>query len=670
MQRPLPTISATQLHTFSINNLTGGWNDNTNQDSLSETEISNGRNTEVTGDETLEPRKGISVRGNYLGNTTKILGMEEYVKPSSGARKLVCAYNTDVYVLTGTDWEPAGLILTANKPAEFANFLDRLYMTNKGNAEAGALGIHYYDGSTWTRVAGFPVAAAASTDIPAGLCVYKERLIAWNTATNPNRVYYSGQNAHTIGANDYFDVDEPVTVCASLFDYLLVFTENKIYRIGSFIFTNIAFEPNNVMPLPVQVGCIAPRTVKLVGQYLYFLSKVGLMRTDGALAFNVSEKKIKDYLNTTTSKTILTTACAGVDRQYYRLQLSVGGTVQDEMITYDTNAGIYFTRANGFNVSCFANYTESNAVGFYGGSCTNGTVMQFLQTNFYDEAVIASSLTASDTNNAIDAALGAVKRCAQSFTVSVMSSITQVALYLKKNVGTTTGLTVRIETDNAGKPSGTLVASNATSTITAFTTITYRFKHAAFSTAVVLQPGTTYWIVCQHTTEAAGNSQYYWGSASAGAYADGNAATYALSAWTAVSAHDCLFQAYYQKEYEKYFITKGYPLGSEQFQKIIKRVYVELDSSGNYTANIGLNTDLYTSFSDSFVSLLGNSPIRGSTLTRHNFVRGTKLKANSFIRFSSTRGRRIKLRVYNNAAGQKFTFHSAVLNYITRRIAR
>ena len=46
-------------------------------------------------------------------------------------------------------------------------------------------------------------------------------MIAWNTTNNPKRVYYSGQNAHTIGANDYFDVDEPVTVCVSLFDYLL-----------------------------------------------------------------------------------------------------------------------------------------------------------------------------------------------------------------------------------------------------------------------------------------------------------------------------------------------------------------------------------------------------------------------------------------------------------------
>lgn len=670
MQRPLPAISATELKTFPVNGLTGGLNDNTNQDTLDDKEISDGRNVEVTTDQTLEPRKGISIRGNYLGNTTKILGIEEYVKPSTAARKLVCVYDTDAYVLTSTDWEPAGLTLTTNKPAEFANFLDRLYMTNKGNTVAGALGVTYYDGTNWTQVAGFPVAAATSSDTAAGLCVYKERLIAWNTTNNPKRVYYSGQNAHTVGANDYFDVDEPVVVCVPLFDYLLIFTENKIYRVGSFIFTNAAFEPNNVQPLPTQIGCIAQRTAKVAGQYVYFLSKVGLMRTDGLSVQNISDSKIKDYLETTTSKTILTTSCAGVDRQYYRLQLSLSGTTQDEMITLDTNTDVYSTRANNFNCSCFASFTESNAIGFYGGSDTDGTILQFLQTTYYDEAVTASSLTASTTNNAIDAASGAVKRSAQSFTVSVQLTINKIAVSLKKNAGTTTGLTVRLETNNAGVPSGTLVSSTSTATIAAFSTTAYRYKVATFTTPVMLAPSTTYWIVVQHTTEGTGNSQYFWGSDSGGAYANGNFATYASSAWTAQTAHDGLFLVYFQQGYEKYFISKGYPLENTQFQKIVKRVFVEVEATGNYTATIGLNTDLYTSFSDSIVSLSGNSPIRGSSLTRGNFTRGTKLKASQFIRPAGVRGRRIKLRVYNNTAGQKFIFHSAVLNYIVRKIAR
>jgi len=670
MQRPVPPVPATELKTFPITALTGGWNDNTNQDAVADNEISDGRNVEVTGNNTLEPRQGTVVRGTYLGNTTKILGLHEYIKPSTGARKLLAVYNTDAYVLSGTDWEPAGLTLTTNKPAEFADFLDRAYMTNKGSTAAGALGVTYYDGTNWTQVAGFPVAAATSSDVAAGLCVFKERLIAWNTTNNPKRVYYSGQNAHTIGANDYFDVDEPVVVCVALFDYLLIFTENKIYRVGSFIFTNAAFEPNSVQPLPTQVGCVAQRTAKVVGQKIYFLSKVGLMETDGLGVNNISDNKIREYLASTISKNILTTSCAGVTGNEYRLQLSTGGTVQDEMITYDTYNKIYYTRAENFNCSCFSNFTESNVVGFFGGSDTDGTVTQFLQSNFYDEAVTASSLTASDTDNPIDAASGAVTRVAQSFTVSTMQSITRVALYLKKNAGTTTELTVRIETDNSGVPSGTLVASTATSTIAAFSTTTYRFKYATFSTSVVLSPSVTYWIVLQHTTEGTGDSQYYWGSDNGGTYTGGTAATYASSSWAAQAAHDCLFLAYFQQGYEKYFITKGYPLGNPQFQKIIKRVYAEVESSGNYTATLGLNTDLYTSFSDSTISLLGNSPIRGSSLTRGNFTRGTKLKASTFVRPQGVRGRRIKLRVYNNTAGQKFTFHSAVLNYIVRKIAR
>lgn len=669
MQRPLPVISPTELKVFPIEKIEG-WNANSNQDSLTDAEFSDGRNVEVTPNDTIEPRKGWSVRGTYLGNVTKILGLFEYIKPSDGTRKLLAAYNTDAYVLTGTDLEPAGLTLTTNKPAEFTNFLDRAYMTNKGNTVAGALGVNYYDGTNWTQVTGFPVASAASTDICAGLTVYKERLIGWNTTTNPKRVYYGDQNAHTIGTLSYFDVDEPVVVCIPLFDYLLVFTENYIYRIASFIFTGVAFEPNNIQKIPTQVGCIAQRTAKVVGQMVYFLSKVGLMRTDGLNVQNISDKKIKQYLEGTTSKAIRTTSCAGVDRQYYKLQLSVGGTVQDEMTVFDTQTGNYFSRQNSFNCSCFSNFTETNEVGFFGGSDTDGTILQFLQNTYYDEAVVASSLTASTTDNPIDAASGAVKRASQSFQVSSMQSLTRVSLYLKKNAGTTTGLTVRIETDSGGKPSGTLVASTATATISSFATTTYRFKYVSFSTPVVLSAATTYWIVCQHTTEGTGNSQYYWGSDSGGAYSGGNFATYASSTWTAVSAHDGLFQAFYAQGYEKYFITKGYHLNYPQFQKIVKRVYIELESSGNYFASVGLNTDIYTSFVDKLVSLLGNSPIRGSSLTRGAFTRGTQLKPNTFIRAQNIRGRRIKLRIYNSTAGQKFTFHSAVLNYIVRKIAR
>lgn len=669
MQRPLPPI-IDQTKTFPIEGLVGGWNDSSNQDAIKDTEFSDGRNVEVTNDNTVEPRQGTSIRGNYLGNTTKVLGLFEYIKPSDGTRKLLSVYNTDAYVLTGTDWEPAGLTLTTNKPAEFANYLDRAYMTNKGNTVAGALGVTYYDGSTWTQVTGFPVASAASTDTCAGLCVYKERLIGWNTATNPKRVYYSNANAHTIGTLNYFDVDEPVVVCVPLFDYLLVFTENKIYRIGSFIFTGVAFEPNSLQPLPTDVGCIAARTAKVVGQSVYFLSKVGLMRTDSLNVFNVSDSRLKNYFTSVTSKAVWTTSCAGVDQQIYRLQLSVGGTVQDEMISYDTNQKIFYSRADGFNCSCFANFTEANVVGLFGGSDTDGTVLQFLQSTYYDEAPSASSLTASDTDNSIDAASGAVKRVAQSFQVSNMLSLTKVALYLKKNAGTTTGLTVRIETNNAGAPSGTLVSSTATTTIAAFSTTTYRFKVATFSTAVVLSPSTTYWIVCQHTTEGTGNSQYYWGSASTGAYTGGNLSTYASSAWTAQAAHDGLFLAYTANGYIKYFITKGYNLGYPQFLKNVKRVYIEIESSGNYTANVGLNTDLYTSFNDYPISLSGNAPIRGSSLTRGNFTRGTQLKANTFIRVTNVRGRRIKLRVYNANAGETFVFHSAVLNHIVTKIDR
>lgn len=661
-----PSITPKRLEVFTIGGLVGGWNDSTNQDELNDKEISDGRNVIITDSSTIEPRGGNVLRGNFLGSTTKILGMHELVT-SAGTRKLICVYDTDAFVLS-TDWEAAGLTITTNKPAEFTNYLDRAYMTNKGNTAAGALGVTYYDGTTWTQVTGFPVASAASGDTVAGLCSYKERLIGWNTTNFPKRVYYSNANLHTIGSLGYFDVDEAVTVCVPFFDYLLIFTENYVYRIGSFIFTGAAFEPNDVQPLATKNGCIALRSAKQIGHFVYYLARAGVYRTNGAVVENLTDKKISNYLASTVSKAVIANSSAGMEGNRYHLALSTNGTTQDEIITFDILRNAWQPRRTNVKFSCFANFTETGIVKLYGGSDTEGTTFQLNSTNIYDDYADQEQIAGRDTDDTVNA--NAATRMAQGFRLSTGGYVTAVAVFMKKNTGTTTGLTVRIETDNAGVPSGTLVL-NASTTITTFTTTGYRYKMATFSTPPLLNSSTTYWIVVQHTTEATGDSQYHWGSdASSPAYATYNAAAYASAAWTASTGKDMLFRVYTEQGYEKYFVTKGYNLGNPQYLKIVKRVFAELETEGAYNALVGLNTDAHTTFTENALALAGNNPIRGSTLTRGSFTRGTTAKVSQVMKFGNARGRRVKLRVYNNTAGNNFAFHSAVLNYRIKLVPR
>jgi hypothetical protein len=661
MANLLPTIQTAPVERFDIYSLVGGWNDNANQDALTDQEISDGRNVEIVDNLFLEPRGGTVLKGDFQGSTTKVLGLFEYVKPSTGARAFLKVYNTDAYLLTSGEWVAQSQSLTTNKSAEFTNFLDRAYMVNGYDVA------RYYDGSSWTTLANFPVASATASDEPKGICTYKQRLITWNTTNFPKRVYYGNANAHTIGTLNYFDLDEPVVGCIPFFDYLLCFTENYIYRIGSFIFTGVAFEPNSVQPLPTHIGAISLRSIKHIGQFVYFLSKKGLIRTDGNNIQNISDSKIKNYMASTVSPVLLSSCPAGIDGWYYRIALSTNGTDPNEIVTYDTQRGVYFPRQTGRSISVFANYTENSIVGFLGGCYESSNVYAFNQTGYFDEVAGDEYIAGYDADSAVDAST--TTRKAQSFTIDGGGIVTKLALYMKKNAGTTTELTVRIETDNAGVPSGTIV-ENGSTTIAAFSHTVYRYKVAEFSTPVILQAGNTYWIVVQHTTEDDGDSQYYWGSDDSSPTADGEYASYSSSEWTADDTKDLLYQVYIKQTYEKYFITRGFPLGSPQYLKIVKRLYAVFNSSGNYNAYIGLNADVYSDFREKEMNMFGNSSIRGVDLIRGFFTRGTQERISKFLKFANLRGRRIYLRVYNGGVDETFSFIGATINYRVKQVLR
>ncbi len=133
---------------------------------------------------------------------------------------------------------------------------------------------------------------------------------------------------------------------------------------------------------------------------------------------------------------------------------------------------------------------------------------------------------------------------AQSFTVPAALSIKGLEVYLKKNAGTPGDITVRIETNATDHPSGTLVSSVATATITAFSATSYGWKSLEFSDLVDLSSGTTYWIVLK-TAAAANDNNYVWAAdSSSPTYANGNmaASTDGGSTWSAVAGSDAYFR--------------------------------------------------------------------------------------------------------------------------------
>lgn len=161
-----------------------------------------------------------------------------------------------------------------------------------------------------------------------------------------------------------------------------------------------------------------------------------------------------------------------------------------------------------------------------------------LQNNAGDETADAS-LEWGTSGSAVE------RRAAQSFQLSAGEAaitIKGIQAYIKSQVGGNSGdVIVRIETDNAGNPSGTLAHANATGTIAAFVnSSTYAWKECEFSSGFTLSASTTYWLVLLRTSTT-NSTGYNWAVDTGNFYASGNANQYSAT-WSPAAGNDAFFK--------------------------------------------------------------------------------------------------------------------------------
>lgn len=192
--------------------------------------------------------------------------------------------------------------------------------------------------------------------------------------------------------------------------------------------------------------------------------------------------------------------------------------------------------------------SQSTADAYAGGS--DGKIYKHDGLTTWTEQFDARRITwyddsaSVDTNKVVGDTGGTETAQAMAFQIAAAQTIKGVEAYLKKASGTPGDITVRIETDNAGVPSGTLAHANATATITSFSTSSYAWVSKDFTTAFALSATTTYWLVLK-TAAASNDTNYNWGAdASSPSYTSGNmaASTDGGSTWSAVSGTDALFR--------------------------------------------------------------------------------------------------------------------------------
>lgn len=669
MQKPLPRIQPQLVSNFPVYDLSGGLNDSTNQVTLANNEIFGGYNM-ILNDVGKWVSRGMHVKaGQLLGigtsaalTTDDLLGI--YYAPQ--LQKLLCATKSDLWTFQTNTWTAQAQSLTSTNPSSFWEVNGKIYYVNKTD------GTRNYNGSAWTAMPNFPVTSAASTDQPSGITSFKERLIAWNTVTNPKRIYYSDAGAETCGASNYFDVAESVQFCMPMFDdFLLIFTTNHIYRINSFIFTGTAYDPDRIDEISYGIGSNSPASIVKIGGLVYFTASDGnIMTTDGVQVIDISGK-IKNTIATTATfswacgfkKYYICSSGSGRNMMVYNTERKIWSTLQTFSSVSDntTPLGIgisYMTNAAGIIYAAGYNTGGQTFKIFTGGGESTFAPTDVTDCTSDEEVVLADYLLNKDSDTAITAST--TVRAAQSFSVTAVSTgdctLDAVDIFLKKNSGTTTNLTVRIETNNAGVPSGTLVDASATGTITAFSTATYSYKRVTFNSTFSLSANVTYWIVLKHTTEGSGDSSYHWGAdATSPTYTSGNAATYGSGTWTAVAGTDQLFRVWIIRGPIYSLITKTYFLGDPQRYKKIKKAYIDVDVRSQ--ASTGYSSTLSSPYE-------GNS--KGFTLTNPAQLGYSSSEDRKMYSASNLKGRDFYIQIkLQNDPGLGLIVNGFELNYVT-----
>lgn len=135
---------------------------------------------------------------------------------------------------------------------------------------------------------------------------------------------------------------------------------------------------------------------------------------------------------------------------------------------------------------------------------------------------------------------GVENKAAQSFQVKTSVVVREVSIYLDTETGSPMGdINIRIETDNSGIPSGTLVNSYASASIKSPTTA---WNSATFANVFRLSKNTTYHIVAQ-TISQSDDTAFNWSIDTAGTYASGQVSTKSgAGAWSNSASSDALFK--------------------------------------------------------------------------------------------------------------------------------
>ncbi len=229
---------------------------------------------------------------------------------------------------------------------------------------------------------------------------------------------------------------------------------------------------------------------------------------------------VPDAVHPTATKTVRVKASINTTQVSFRYGVQVG------------TGGV--TMGNGAQIVGNI-FSEGSITG--GGTVTGDATVSVSTNPVADQqsTVQNSSFNVGDTSSHADVA--------QSFKPSVTTTLTKVSLDLAK-VGNPSDLTIKIVSDNSGKPSSTVLASGTIAS--SLVTSAYGFTDVALDTSPTLTADQSYWIIAIASVSA--SNYFKWGLDTSSGYSRGSA-KYSSNwnaqnpSWSSISG-DLGFQAF------------------------------------------------------------------------------------------------------------------------------
>jgi hypothetical protein len=246
--------------------------------------------------------------------------------------------------------------------------------------------------------------------------------------------------------------------------------------------------------------------------------------TTESLTLASSSASVSITDNPDGTKTVRSDGDAGGTKRTTEISLGVDDTAS---FPYALQAGVGGIDMAGSSRIEGDIYTTGSIRGCSSCSVTGMAIAAGVSSNILSED---NSLPIPPISSVIFGNANGTQDFAQSFTISSSISIISIDLYIKK-IGNPANATIRITTDNAGKPSTTVLASGTLSS--SLVSTSYDWEQISLTANPVLTAGTTYWIVVDANT----NASSYYNVAANSSYANGEAkiGRHSTQTWNATS---------------------------------------------------------------------------------------------------------------------------------------